>query len=155
MIDPKKPKREFRYQRETQQYFGITPDVELEGTMSGLTQERDAMTSIVANWEDVRELMMPIIIPMTEKINFLESQVTGLTEELDALTKERPQRNIQQLKEQSKKTAIELRKMFNLQEIDSEDKETSLSDMNGLFKEYGNEKIDSVELLRSMRDEEN
>lgn len=156
MIETETSKQKFRVIRTgSRQYVRSVDDVELEGTLSSLAQERDVMTSITAKWDDVVELMMPIVIPMQEKIHFLELQVTGLTKELNVLREKKAQKNIQQLEEQSKKTANELRKMFNLQETDSEDKEISLSSLKGMFKEYGNEKTDSVELLRSMRDEEN
>lgn len=145
-------KRKFRVMRG--QTYRMASDVELEGTLSSSEHEHDIANSVTARWEDVQELMMPVVIPMQEQIDFLESQVSILTKKLNILQEEKGQKNIQQLKEQSKKTAIELREMFNLQEIDNEDEKISLSDMNGMFKEYGDKKIDSVELLRSMRDEE-
>ncbi len=144
-------KRKFHAMR-SQQRFRLASDVDLEGTSSSLEQEQGVTNSIIARLEDVRELIMPVVIPMQEKIDFLELQVTVLTKELDTLRKDK--QSSQQLKEQSKKTAIELRKMFNLQEIKPEDKEISLSSLKGMFEEYANEEIDSVELLRSIRDEE-
>jgi len=127
-----------------------------EGTSYGLSQKQEYVKSVTARWDAVQELMTPIVIPMQEEISSLKLELRELTKEIEILRGERiTLQTIQNLKDQSKKTALELRKMFGLPTTDKENSDLSLSDLQGMFKEYGNNDIDSVELLRTMRDEEN
>jgi hypothetical protein len=80
-----------------------------------------------------------IIVDHEDRIAFLEARLRKIRES--------------DIKAVSDKNVRLLREMFNLPEIKGEVKDNVLAEMQGMLKEYSEEGIDSVELLRSIRDE--
>jgi len=155
MIDPKFARRQVNISRAVGEQRSVRRlDVELEGTSTSSFQEQIVNPPAMIELEQMKELMTPVIIPMTIQIQDLKKQLRQVTEEIEMLREKEKQRNLQQLKSKSEENVKKLRKMFNLPEITDNNKQSKFKEIKGMFDDCSDE-TDSVTFLNSVRDGEN
>lgn len=106
---------------------------------------------ILHNLKDIAEIIMPIVIPFMEDMSAMKEQIILLKDEIDTLKEKEHQQNLQQLKEQSQKNALELRELVGLgNEFGLIDPKKTLFE---ILSEYQKED-DSLEILKTIRNKD-